>query len=83
MVVPLEIGWRHRFFENWPANPSLLDAQFPGALMPNTRDGSAWLSVVPFTDIAVRPKGLPMWTGLPELDIAAEPSGRAPQEAGT
>jgi len=85
MVVPLEIGWRHRLFENWPANPSLLDAQLPGALTPDTRDGSAWPSVVPFTDVAVRPKGLPTWTGLrlPELDIAAEPSGRAPQEAGT
>ena len=83
MVIPLEMWWRHRPFENWPANPSLLDAQLPGALMPNTRDGSAWPSVVPFTDVAVRPKGLPTWTGLPELDIAAEPGERAPQEAGT
>jgi len=85
MVIPLETGWRHRLFENWPANPSLLDAQLPGALTPDTRDGSAWLSVVPFTSVAVRPKGLPTRTDLrlPELAVAAEPGERAPQEAGT
>ena len=85
MVFPLEMGWRHRLFENWPVDPSLLDAQLPGTLAPDTHDGSAWLPVVPFTDVAVGPKGLPTWTGLrlPELDVAAEPGGRAPQEAGT
>ena len=85
MVFSLEMGWRHRPSENWPVDPSLLDAQLPGTLTPDTRDGSARLSVVPFTDVAVRPNGFPTWTGLrlPELDIAAEPGGRAPQEAGT
>jgi len=71
MVVPLEMGWRHLLFENWPVDPDVMDAHLPDALEPDVFDGSAWLSVVPFTNVAVRPKGLPERLGipLPELNL--------------
>ncbi|MFC3958529.1 YqjF family protein [Halovivax cerinus] len=71
MVVPLEMGWRHLLFENWPIEPSVMDAHLPDSLSPDVYDGSAWLSIVPFTNVAVRPKGLPESLGirLPELNV--------------
>jgi uncharacterized protein YqjF (DUF2071 family) len=71
MVVPLEMGWRHLLFENWPVDPALMDAHLPGSLEADRHDGRAWLSVVPFTNVAVRPKGLPRSLGvrLPEVNV--------------
>jgi uncharacterized protein YqjF (DUF2071 family) len=71
MVLPLAMGWRHLLFENWPVEPSVMDAHLPDGLSPDVYDGSAWLSVVPFTNVAVRPKGLPERLGirLPELNV--------------
>ncbi|GAA0668299.1 YqjF family protein [Natronoarchaeum mannanilyticum] len=71
MVVPLEMGWRHLLFENRPVEPDVMDAHLPEGLAPDTYDGSAWLSVVPFTNVAVRPKGVPEPLGirLPELNL--------------
>ena len=71
MVVALEMGWRHLLFENWPVEPEVMDAHLPDGLEPDTYDGSAWLSVVPFTNVAVRPKGVPEPLGirLPELNV--------------
>ena len=71
MVVPLRMGWRHLLFENWPVDPAVMDAHLPDGLAPDTYDGSAWLSTVPFTNVAVRPKGLPARLGvrLPELNL--------------
>lgn len=71
MVVPLEMGWRHLLFENYPVDPEVMDAHLPNGLDPDTYDGSAWLSVVPFTNVEVRPKGLPKQLGipLPELNL--------------
>ena len=70
-MVPLAMGWRHLLFENWPVDPAVMDAHLPDALSPDTYDGSAWLSVVPFTNVAVRPTGLPASLGirLPELNV--------------
>jgi uncharacterized protein YqjF (DUF2071 family) len=71
MVRPLSMGWRHLLFENWPVEPSVVDAHLPAELSPDTFDGSAWLSAVPFTNVAVRPRGLPARLGvrLPELNL--------------
>jgi uncharacterized protein YqjF (DUF2071 family) len=71
MDLPLEMGWRHLLFENWPVDPALLEAHLPDALDADVHDGSAWLSVVPFTNVAVRPKGFPEQLGvpLPELNL--------------
>jgi len=69
--LPVAMGWRHVLFANWPVEPALVEAHLPNALSVDTYDGQAWLSVVPFTNVAVRPKGLPDWTGfrLPELNL--------------
>jgi uncharacterized protein YqjF (DUF2071 family) len=64
MVVPLEMGWRHLLFENWPIDPELLDAHLPTSLTADCHDGSAWLSVIPFTNVAVRLKGVPRPLGV-------------------
>jgi len=71
MVVPLEMGWRHLLFENWPVKPELMDAHLPESLSADTHDGNAWLSVIPFTNVAVRPKGVPRPLGvrLPEINV--------------
>lgn len=71
MVVPLEMGWRHLLFENYPVEPAVMDAHLPDGLEPDVYDGSAWLSVIPFTNVDVRPKGLPEPLGmrLPELNL--------------
>jgi uncharacterized protein YqjF (DUF2071 family) len=69
MAVPLAMGWRHLLFENWPVDPEVMDAHLPDGLDPDTHDGSAWLSVVPFTNVNVRPKWLPEWASVPLPEI--------------
>jgi uncharacterized protein YqjF (DUF2071 family) len=71
MVVPLEMEWRHLLFENWPVDPETVAAHLPASLEVDVHDGSAWLSVVPFTNDAVRPKGVPQSLGvdLPEINL--------------
>lgn len=71
MVLPLEMGWRHLLFENWPVEASVIDAHLPDRLTVDEYDGRGWLSVVPFTNVAVRPRGLPAGVGvpLPELNL--------------
>jgi uncharacterized protein YqjF (DUF2071 family) len=65
------MGWRHLLFENWPVDPDLMDAHLPASLTADRYDGQAWLSVIPFTNVAVRPKGLPRQLGvrLPEINV--------------
>ncbi|MFD1599942.1 YqjF family protein [Halobellus rarus] len=71
MVVRLAMGWRHLLFESWPVDPELMDSHLPAALEADRHDGSAWLSVVPFTNVAVRPERLPKQVGirLPEVNV--------------
>lgn len=69
--LPVDMGWRHVLFANWPVDPDVVAAHLPDSLSVDTDDGRAWLSVVPFTNVAVRPAGLPAWMGfdLPELNL--------------
>ncbi|QPV62700.1 DUF2071 domain-containing protein [Halosimplex litoreum] len=69
--LPVEMGWRHVLFANWPVDPAVVQAHLPESLTVDTHDGQAWLSVVPFTNVGVRPHGVPEWTGfrLPELNL--------------
>ena len=71
MVVPLEMHWRELLFANWPLPPETVAAHLPDALDVDTFEGEAWLSVVPFTNAAVRPRGVPERFGvdLPELNL--------------
>jgi uncharacterized protein YqjF (DUF2071 family) len=71
MVVALAMEWRELLFANWPVDPDVVSAHLPDALDVDSHDGSAWLSVVPFTNAAVRPRRLPSRLGidLPELNL--------------
>lgn len=71
MVVPLHMGWRHVLFANWPVDPAVVETHLPSALSVDTYDGQAWLSVVPFTNVDLRPTLLPEGLGvrLPELNL--------------
>mgnify|MGYP000338354042 CR=1 FL=1 len=71
MAVPLHMGWRHVLFANWPVSPALVAAHLPDCLEVDTFDGDAWLSVVPFTNVDVRPTWWPAGWGLPlpELNL--------------
>jgi len=71
MVTSLHMGWRHVLFANWPVDPDLLDVHLPSAFSVDTYDGDAWLSVVPFTNVDVRPTWIPDGWGfpLPELNL--------------
>lgn len=70
-MIPLAMGWRHLLFANYPVRPDIVDAHLPDALTVDTFDGDAWLSVIPFTNVDVRPSGLPASLGLdlPELNL--------------
>lgn len=63
--------WRQVLFANWPVDTDLVAARLPSSLSVDTYDGRAWLSVVPFLNDDVRPRGLPRFAGfsLPELNL--------------
>lgn len=71
MNIGLEMGWRHLLFANWPADPATVAAHLPDALTIDTHDGTAWLSVVPFRNVNLRPRGTPSPIGfdLPEPNL--------------
>lgn len=71
MVVSLHMGWRYVLFANWPIEPRIIEPHLPEALALDTHDGEAWLSVVPFTNVDVRPRTFPSGIGisLPELNL--------------
>lgn len=71
MTLPLAFGWRHLLFANWPVDPDSVQARLPEDLSVETFDGDAWLSIVPFVNVDVRPRGLPALAGVdvPELNL--------------
>ena len=69
MVLSLEMGWRHLLFQNWPVDEDVLEAHLPEQLTVDTHDGTGWLSVIPFTNVDVRPRGVPRRLGVPLPEI--------------
>ena len=71
MVVPLHMGWRHVLFANWPVDPDVVAPHVPDALTLDTYDGRAWLTILPFVNVDVRPYWLPAGTGVrvPEVNL--------------
>jgi uncharacterized protein YqjF (DUF2071 family) len=69
--VPIAFDWQNLLFEHYPVDPALVTPTLPEGLSVDTYDGRAWLSVVPFVNAAVRPRGLPRPLGLdlPELNL--------------
>lgn len=71
MVLPIAMGWRHLLFANWPVDPDIVATRLPDGLSVDTYDDQAWLSVVPYLNVDVRPRGIPGGVGfeLPELNL--------------
>ncbi len=71
MVVPLRFRWQDLLFVNHPVAPERLDPLVPEELTIDTARGTAWVSVIPFVNRALRPQGMPARFGirLPELNV--------------
>lgn len=64
--------WHELLFAHWPVEPRALAAWLPGGLELDTREGVAWLGVVPFRMSGVRLRALPAVPGtsaFPELNV--------------
>jgi hypothetical protein len=64
--------WHDLLFAHWPIAPEALRAHLPAQLELDTRDGVAWLGLVPFRMSGVRLRGLPGLPGasaFPELNL--------------
>ncbi|MGQ3412994.1 YqjF family protein [Natrinema sp. LN54] len=63
--------WRDGLFVHWPVDPDDLRPHVPGQVTLETRDGRAWLSVLPFVLTNVGLRGTPSITRLafPELNV--------------
>ena len=67
----LHMGWEHVLFANWTVDPTVVEPHLPERLTVDTYEGDAYLSVVPFRNVDVRPTWLPDGVGLPlpELNL--------------
>lgn len=64
--------WNDLLFAHWPAELSVLRPLIPPSLEIDTREGQAWVGVVPFRMSGVRLRGTPAVPGLsafPELNV--------------
>lgn len=64
--------WHDLLFLHWPVSASALRPHIPAGLELDTRDGSAWLGVVPFRMSGVAPRFVPPIPGLsafPEINL--------------
>jgi uncharacterized protein len=75
----LTMGWRDLLFMHWPVSADKLRPLIPSVLDLDTFDGTAWLGVVPFRMMGVRPRFLPAvpWlSDFPELNLRTYVSAR-------
>ncbi|RDI69774.1 YqjF family protein [Halopelagius longus] len=68
-MIPIAFGWEHVLFANWRVDADVIDAHIPDALAVQECDGSGWLSIVPFRNVDVRPRGLPASLGIPVPEL--------------
>lgn len=71
MVVQLHMEWRDVLFANWSVEPEVVAPHVPDSVSLDTYDGRAWLSILPFVNVDVRPAWLPAGTGIriPEVNL--------------
>jgi uncharacterized protein YqjF (DUF2071 family) len=71
MVVHLHMGWHDVLFANWSVEPDVVAPHVPDSVSLDTYDGRAWLSILPFVNVDVRPAWLPAGTGIriPEVNL--------------
>lgn len=68
----MSMRWEDLLFLHWRVAPELLAPLIPRGLELETREGSAWLAVVPFRMSKIRFRGLPPIPGtdaFPELNV--------------
>ena len=65
--------WSDISFLHWPVEPDLVDRVIPAGLEPDTHDGSAWVGLVPFRMVAIRP---PVGPAIPYLGTFPETNVR-------
>ncbi|MBX0302977.1 YqjF family protein [Haloarcula salinisoli] len=65
----LGMTWRDVGFLHWPAEPSVVAATLPDGLTVDSKDGQAWLGVVPFEMADIRPLGSPIGRSFGELNL--------------
>ena len=78
-MIPLLAGrwivsqtWEHLLFAHWPVDPDAVRRLLPRGVEPDTRDGQAWIALVPFVMRGSRPPEGPQWAALrpiPELNV--------------
>jgi uncharacterized protein len=63
--------WRDGLFVHWPIDPEVLRPHLPARLTLDTRDGQAWLSVLPFVLANAGLRGTPqaLRTAVAELNV--------------
>lgn len=69
MVVLLAFGWRHLLFANWPVKSVNLTERVPQQLTVDEYDGMGWISVIPFVNIDIRPRGVPGFLGIDVVEL--------------
>ena len=65
----LRMEWRDVSFLHWPVEPSVIAPTLPDGLTVDTKDGQAWLGVVPFEMADIRPRGSPIGRSFGELNL--------------
>jgi uncharacterized protein YqjF (DUF2071 family) len=69
---PFQQGWRDLLFAHWPVAQELVRDRLPAGLDLDVWNGSAWIGVVPFRLVGLRPRwlpGLPTATDFLELNV--------------
>jgi uncharacterized protein YqjF (DUF2071 family) len=69
---PFRQGWRDLLFAHWPVAQKLVQDRLPPGLDLDVWNGSAWVGVVPFRLVGLRPRwlpGLPTATDFLELNV--------------
>lgn len=64
--------WEELLFLHWPVEPELVQVRLPDGLKVDTYEGKAWIGVVPFQMLKVRPRflpALPRLSNFPELNL--------------
>ena len=70
-VPALTLEWRDGLFAHWPVDPDRIRPLVPEALALDTREGTAWVSILPSQVVAARPRYVPRAAGLtfPQVNL--------------
>ena len=60
----MRMTWSELLFAHWPVDPDLVASLLPAGMTLDTRDGKAWIGVVPFLMSNIAPRLCPPIPGL-------------------